>query len=139
MTLPREAPPLRPWRPGLHGLALVLGMACGAGCASLRPGSGDKETGLASYYHDSLAGRRTASGERYDPGAATCAHRTHPFGTRLRVRNVESGREVTCRVNDRGPFVSGRVVDLSRSLATRLGITRTGVARVEVSVVSRPR
>ena len=88
--------------------------------------------GLASYYrYDSL----TASGEKFDPHKLTAAHRTAPFGTRLRVTDVATGRSVTVRVNDRGPFVPGRVVDLSYAAAEALGIVRRGVARVKVAVV----
>lgn len=93
------------------------------------------EKGVASYYADVLHGRLTASGQRYDKNAETCAHRTHRFGTKLEVRVVDTGRKVVCRVNDRGPFVSGRIVDVSRALAERLGLLERGVARVEVRKV----
>lgn len=88
----------------------------------------DPQEGVISWYHDSLAGRRTASGERYDPRARTCAHRKHPFGTRLRVTLVDTGASVECRVNDRGPFVAGRVLDVSRVLAEELDLIERGVA-----------
>jgi rare lipoprotein A len=88
--------------------------------------------GLASFY---AGGTRTASGERFDPGELTAAHRTLPFGTRLRVTSVATGRSVTVRVNDRGPFVSGRVLDVSYSAADRLGIVGRGVAKVKIDVV----
>jgi rare lipoprotein A len=88
--------------------------------------------GLASFY---VEGERTASGERFDPHALTAAHRTLPFGTLLRVTNVATGRSVTVRVNDRGPFVPGRVVDVSYSAAESLGIVGQGVARVKLNVV----
>jgi len=90
------------------------------------------EEGIASYYARSLEGRRTASGEPYRGAAATCAHRTHAFGTRLRVTLLRTGQSVVCRVNDRGPFVEGRVVDLSSHLARELGIVEQGIARVRV-------
>lgn len=93
------------------------------------------EEGLASYYADSLAGHRTASGERYRPESATCAHRTHPFGTRLTVTAVGSGRSAECRVNDRGPWVAGRVLDVSKSVARELGMIGPGVLRVRMAVV----
>jgi len=95
------------------------------------------EVGLASYYARSLQGRRTASGTRYDGRAMTCAHRTHPFGTVLRVTDVESGRSVTVKVTDRGPFAPGRVVDLSWAAARALGILDQGLARVKVEPVER--
>lgn len=99
-----------------------------------RPPS-DREEGLVSYYHDSLAGKPTASGEPYDPRAATCAHKRHAFGTYLEVTLVGSDRSVICRVNDRGPYPRGRIVDLSRSLAAQLGIVQRGVAPVIVRKV----
>jgi rare lipoprotein A len=93
------------------------------------------QEGLASYYHDSLHGRLTANGQRYDREAATCAHRTYKFGTQLHVQSVETGKTVQCRVNDRGPFVKGRIVDLSRRLARDLGMLDKGVARVRIAPV----
>lgn len=93
------------------------------------------EEGIASYYADSLAGRRTASGERYRPDEATCAHRTHRFGTRLLVTAVESGRSAECRVNDRGPWVEGRVLDVSKRVARQLGMIGPGLLRVRVVIV----
>lgn len=90
------------------------------------------ELGLASYYARALQGHRTASGSRYDGRAMTCAHRTHAFGTVLRVTELESGRSVLVKVTDRGPFTPGRVVDLSWAAARRLGILDRGVARVRV-------
>jgi rare lipoprotein A len=88
--------------------------------------------GLASFYSD---GQQTASGERFDPHELTAAHPTLPFGTRLQVTNVATGRSVMVRVNDRGPFVKGRVVDVSYSAAQALGMVHSGVANVKVDVV----
>jgi rare lipoprotein A len=88
--------------------------------------------GLASFYTD---GTQTASGERFDTHELTAAHRTLPFGTRLRVTNVATGRSVTVRVNDRGPFVPGRVVDVSYSAAETLGMVGGGIAKVKLDVV----
>jgi rare lipoprotein A len=88
--------------------------------------------GLASFYS---TGRQTASGEAFDRSALTAAHRTLPFGTRLRVTNVATGQSVTVRVNDRGPFIPGRVVDVSHSAAEALGMVGDGVAKVKVDVV----
>lgn len=93
------------------------------------------QVGIASFYADSLHGRKTASGQPYDRNAATCAHRTHRFGTVLRVELLENGRAVQCRVNDRGPFVEGRIVDLSKSLAAELGLLDRGLARVRIAPV----
>jgi rare lipoprotein A len=87
---------------------------------------------LASFY---AHGRRTASGEKFDASDLTAAHRTLPFGTRVRVTNVATGQSVTVRVNDRGPYVRGRAIDVSSSAAQMLGITRQGVAKVKLDVV----
>jgi len=87
---------------------------------------------VASFY---VEGTETASGEKIDPEALTAAHRTLPFGTMLRVTNPETGRTVTVRVNDRGPFVHGRDVDLSYSAAESLGMVDQGVAKVRLDVV----
>ena len=88
--------------------------------------------GLASFYTE---GAQTASGERFDTHELTAAHRTLPFGTRLRVTNVATGRSVTVRVNDRGAFVPGRVVDVSHSAAETLGMVDGGIAKVKLDVV----
>jgi len=88
--------------------------------------------GLASFY---VGGSRTASGEKFDPHELTAAHRSLPFGTRLRVTSVATGRSVTVRVNDRGPFVPGRVLDVSYSAADQLGIVGRGVGKVKIEVV----
>jgi rare lipoprotein A len=88
--------------------------------------------GLASFYTE---GTRTANGEKFDTHELTAAHPTLPFGTRLRVTNVATGRSVTVRVNDRGPYVRGRVVDVSYSAADALGMVGRGVAKVKLDVV----
>ena len=88
--------------------------------------------GLASFYTE---GTKTANGERFDTHQLTAAHPTLPFGTKLRVTNVATGRSVTVRVNDRGPFVPGRVVDVSYSAAQTLGMVDGGVAKVKLDVV----
>lgn len=92
-------------------------------------------TGGASYYADSFAGKRTANGERYDPRAFTCAHRSLPFGSILRVIHQQTGDWVLVRVNDRGPYAHARIVDLSREAAKKLSILHAGVARVRVEVL----
>lgn len=88
--------------------------------------------GLASFYTE---GQQTASGERFDPHELTAAHPSLPFGTRLQVTNVSTGKSVVVRVNDRGPFVKGRVVDVSYSAAQALGMVNSGVANVKVDVM----
>jgi rare lipoprotein A len=94
------------------------------------------QRGAASFYADRFAGRKTANGERYDPNAYTCAHRTLPFGSVLRVTHERTGDWVLVRVNDRGPYGPGkRIVDLSRQAARRLSMLREGVARVRLEVL----
>ncbi len=88
--------------------------------------------GLASFYSE---GQQTANGEKFDPNELTAAHPNLPFGTRLRVTNVGNGRSVTVRINDRGPFVAGRAVDVSVAAAERIGIIEQGVAKVRLDVI----
>ncbi|MFO8150178.1 MAG: septal ring lytic transglycosylase RlpA family protein [Trueperaceae bacterium] len=88
--------------------------------------------GNASWYGPGFAGRRTASGEVFDPGQLTAAHRTLPFGTVLRVTNLANGLSVQVRINDRGPFKPDRVIDLSRAAAEEIDMLRSGLARVRV-------
>lgn len=92
-------------------------------------------SGVASFYGSELHGRRTASGEKFDMHALTAAHRTLPFGTRLLVTNPANGRSVTVRINDRGPFHGGRVIDLSRAAANEIGLVARGHGRVELAVI----
>ena len=92
-------------------------------------------TGMASFYGSEFAHRRTASGERFDPSQLTAAHRTLPFGTRVRVTNLENGRRVVVRINDRGPYARGRVLDLSRAAARKLGFVNDGVTRVRLEIL----
>jgi rare lipoprotein A len=96
------------------------------------------ERGVASWYGQQFHGRPTASGERYDMHQLTAAHRTLPFGTRLEVVNLDNGRSVVVRVNDRGPFHRGRVVDVSYAAARDLGLVGPGTARVELNVLGAP-
>jgi rare lipoprotein A len=91
--------------------------------------------GKASWYGEAHHGKKTASGERYDMHALTAAHRTLPLGTRLRVTNVENGRTVVVRVNDRGPYVDGRVIDLSRAAAREIGALGDGLFDVRLEVL----
>ena len=108
-----------------------------AGCArNVRPDQ-TREEGEASWYGPGLYGHKTASGEVLRPGALTAAHRTLPFGTCLRVTNLENGRVVQVRVNDRGPYASGRILDVSEAAARVLGMVGTGVARVRLDPMLR--
>jgi rare lipoprotein A len=99
----------------------------------------DEETeiggGMASYYGNELAGNRTASGERFNPSHLTAAHRTLPFGSRVRVTNVANGDSVIVRINDRGPFSHGRVIDVSHAAAREIGMHRSGTARVKLALL----
>lgn len=125
-------------------LVLALGAACAHGPPrddsrgeAPRPRTGTQrreagEVGVASFYGRRFHGRTTASGARYDMHALTCAHPSAPFGARLKVTELDGGRSVVVTVNDRGPFVRGRVVDLSLAAARALGIVERGLARVRV-------
>lgn len=126
-------------------LLLLLGIACltpacaathgGRTAPALAVADSYEEEGYASFYGAQHHGRRTASGEVFDAGRLTAAHRTLPFGTRVRVTNLKNGRHVDVTVNDRGPFRRGRVIDVSRRAAKELGFLRAGTARVRVEVL----
>ncbi len=90
------------------------------------------ETGKASYYADFFKGRKTSNGETFRQRKLTAAHRTLPFGTKVKVTNLKNGKTVKVRINDRGPFVDGRIIDLSRKAARRLGMVDDGVVPVEI-------
>ena len=112
------------------GVLLVLAAACAH--APPQVPTAPIGEGLASYYGGALRANRTASGERFDPDAFTAAHRTLAFGTCLRVENLDNGRSVQVRINDRGPFVQGRIVDVSEAAARALDFIQRGVARVKL-------
>ena len=117
-------------------LATALAVAGSLGCATTGPLAGGRaeEVGIASYYGRAHDGRRTASGEVFDMHQMTAAHRTLPFGTRVRVTNLANGKQTVVRINDRGPFRRGRIIDLSLAAARRLGIVGRGIAKVRVEV-----
>jgi rare lipoprotein A len=96
------------------------------------------ESGVASWYGVPYDGRKTSSGEIFDMRALTAAHRTLPFDTWVEVTNLTNGKQVTVRVNDRGPFVGGRIIDLSMAAADRIGMVRAGIAQVKLKVVRAP-
>lgn len=102
--------------------------------ATNRSVSRSAQTGVASYYWQ---GQRVASGGRFNPNAMTAAHRSLPFGTRVRVTHLGSGRTVDVTINDRGPFIGGRIIDLSRAAAGVIGMRSAGVAKVRVDVIGR--
>ena len=96
-----------------------------------------RESGWCSYSGREFFHRRTASGERLDPNQLTAAHRSLPFGTRVRVTNLENGRRVVVRINDRGPFKKGRVLDVTPAAARRLGFAQAGLAHVRLDVLGK--
>ena len=108
----------------MRTVTLVL---CGLACLGT-----PAQAEVASYYGKELAGRPTASGERFNPSAMTAAHRTLRFGTRVRVTNSRNGRSVVVRINDRGPFVKGRSIDLSSGAARAIGMGSSAQVRMEV-------
>ncbi len=97
--------------------------------------SAPKQIGLAAYYHADFHGRRTANGESFDHNGLTAAHKTLPFGTHVRVINLQNNKNVIVRVNDRGPVQTDRVIDLTRRAASILGFIRQGMAKVALEVV----
>jgi len=103
----------------------------------LAPTLSAQERGIASYYSDSFQGRKTASGEKYDKGKMTGAHKTLPFGTIVKVTRVDNGRSVKIRINDLGPYISGRIVELSGKAGEALGLYEDGLAEVTVEVLGR--
>lgn len=119
----------------LLSLALALCLAACASSPRLTGTAGQTDTGWASYYAGKFIGRPTASGEIYDPEAMTAAHRTLPFGTTVRVTRLSSGESIVVRINDRGPFVRRRIIDLSRGAARKLDMINDGIARVEIQVL----
>lgn len=125
MRRPRSAP--------RAAALLLLGSLAGLGCAHAPAARSAPEVGLASYQGRETEGKRTASGRPYRAAELSCAHRTHPFGAVLEVVDLDTGRSVRVQVIDRGPFVAGRIVDLSLAAARELGMVERGVARVRVS------
>lgn len=130
---------------------VLLLLCCLSACVATRPqrgpeqstpagepprvGSTFRQVGVASWYGKAHHRHRTANGERFDMRAMTAAHRTLPFGTIVRVENLGNGREVKVRINDRGPYVRGRIIDLSAKAADALGIAGQGVAKVRLEVL----
>jgi rare lipoprotein A len=120
---------------------LILGLLLMAGCLAhdkkiLRLNNGNSQLGIASWYGPSFHGKPSASGELYDMWALTAAHRTLPFGTLVQVTKVETGKTVTVRINDRGPFIKGRIIDLSYTAARELAMIGEGTADVALTIVS---
>ncbi|ACC72788.1 septal ring lytic transglycosylase RlpA family protein [Paraburkholderia phymatum] len=108
-----------------------------SGHIAVQPKSGALQTGYASWYARKFQGRRTASGERYDNRLLTAAHRTLPLGSYVRVTSLATEKSVVVRVNDRGPFIKGRIIDLSLAAASELGLTRSPSMQVELQRVEK--
>ncbi len=120
-------------RPAHRGLILLLlALACAPKAVPRPAPKAELQSGLASFYGEGFDGKLTANGERFDRRAFTAAHKTLPFNTCVRVTAVDTGKTVEVRINDRGPFVAGRVIDLSEGAARELGITQKGVAPVRL-------
>ena len=110
-------------------LFFTIFVICFSGCHSIH------QTGKASWYGDKYAGRPTASGEIFKPRKKTAAHKTLPFGTKVRVTRIDTGKSVCVIINDRGPFIEGRVIDLSKKAAKKLNMINAGVVEVELRIV----
>ena len=127
-------------------IVLMLTILMLAGCSSNKEASSSPmnadpsifESGIASYYAEKYHGRRTASGEIFNMNNLTAAHRTLKFGTVVEVENLSNGRRVNVKINDRGPFAEGRVIDLSKRAASELGMINAGLAEVVIRIVSYP-
>ena len=124
----------------INSILLVYLALLSFGCSGVTsendaPRTDYNETGKASFYAMKYQSRKTASGERFDQSANTAAHKKLPFGTKVKVTNVKNGKSVIVRINDRGPFVRGRIIDLSRSAFSSIGNTSAGVIDVKVEVV----
>ncbi|WP_157858258.1 septal ring lytic transglycosylase RlpA family protein [Pelodictyon luteolum] len=100
-----------------------------------QPSAAFVDEGRASYYALRFNGRRTASGEKHDGAELTAAHRTLPFGTSVRVTNLRNGKQVVVRINDRGPFRKGRIIDISPAAAREIGLIRSGTAKVRIETL----
>lgn len=126
---------------------LLVGIAVLQGCSSPRFAAGKRPTvtndqkkngvqeGFASYYADEFNGRKTASGEAYDMNAFTAAHRTLPFGTKVKVKNLNNGKIAIVRINDRGPFKDERIIDVSFAAAKQLGMIGSGTVWVQLEIL----
>lgn len=112
-------------------VALIFLSACSKKTAPSKS-SGGSETGYASYYGDEFNGRKTANGEIFRQSNLTAAHKKLAFGTKVKVTNLSNNKSVTVRINDRGPFVAGRIIDLSKSAAKKIDMVGAGVVKVKI-------
>jgi len=123
-------------RVGMSFLLTVLTLATSLAQAQKpTPAAGSGETAVCSYYSAGLNGRRTTSGEKFDSNALTAAHRTLPMGTKLKLTNLSNKKSAVVTVNDRGPFVKGRTISVTRHAAEELGFIREGTAKVQIEQV----
>lgn len=123
----------------LFATSLILLVVIPAAAEAQQEEHGGHELrGYASWYAGKFQGRLTANGERFDTNELTAAHKTLPFNSVVEVRHIGNGRTVTVRINDRGPFVEGRVIDLSRAAAEQLDMTAEGIAQVELTILEKP-
>ncbi|ENO12887.2 septal ring lytic transglycosylase RlpA family protein [Marinobacter nanhaiticus D15-8W] len=126
-----------------RNLLVAMFLSVVAGCSTAQPGVEDDwvgftETGKASFYADAFQNRKTASGELYKHDLLTAAHKKIPLGSTVEVTNVRNGKSVVVRINDRGPFSKGRIIDLSKSAFSRIGRPSQGLVNVEIEVVKSP-
>ncbi len=119
----------------LLAVAALAVSGCGGGAGAPSSDAGSVQEGEASYYAHKYHGRTTANGEIYDETKMTAAHKTLPFGTRVRVTNLANGKKVVVRINDRGPFIKGRIIDLSYKAAGDLDYISRGVVKVRVEIL----
>jgi rare lipoprotein A len=124
------------FRSALILACLLISVGLSACSRKVSPGTPSRfQTGKASWYGQKFHKKKTASGERFDMQKLTAAHRTLPFNTMVRVENLKNGRKVDVRINDRGPFIEGRIIDLSRKAAEKLDMIRDGVVRVRIEIL----
>ena len=121
----------------LPAVGLLALVGTGSADVARQADAAFRQVGLASWYGPGFHGRKTASGERFDQNDLTAAHRKLPLGSEVRVTNLENGRSITVEINDRGPYIDGRVIDLSKAAAGQLGILQDGVAEVRIEATRR--
>jgi len=119
----------------LSPLLLLTLLGCSTVSDTGRSWAGYSESGQASYYADKYQKQKTASGELYKHDLKTAAHRKLPFGTKVKVTNIANGKSVVVKINDRGPFVKGRIIDLSKSAFSSIGNTSAGFIKVKIDVI----
>ena len=123
-------------RPQLFLVAIAIFIIGCSTATSAQQERAFEQSGKASYYARKFHGRTTASGERYNEKAMTAAHRTLPFGAKVEVQDLKSGRKILVRINDRGPFVKGRIIDLTRAAFDRIGNLDSGLIKVKIQVLN---